>query len=54
MEQELLTKILEELHEIRKDLHWFREREEQKVTAAREETASLLAEIGGRTGRTRP
>jgi hypothetical protein len=37
MEADLLAEILGELHEMKKDLRWFREREEQKIAAAREE-----------------
>jgi hypothetical protein len=49
MEADLLAQILQELYEIKKDLHWFREREEQKLTAAREESEDLLRRLAAKT-----
>jgi hypothetical protein len=45
MEADLLAQILQALHDIKKDLRWFREREEQKITATREETEDVLKRL---------
>lgn len=49
MEKELLTAILDELHEMRKDLRWFREREEQRLQFEAEERVDAAARFMGRS-----
>jgi hypothetical protein len=52
MEADLLAQILEELREIRKDLHWFREREEQQQQAVREMAEDTARRLTDNTGTT--
>jgi hypothetical protein len=50
MDTELLAQILEELRQIRKDLQWFKEREERRQRAVREATEEFAKRVtGGRS-----
>jgi hypothetical protein len=46
MDTEMLAQILEELHQIKQDVRWLREREEGRQTADHDEMAENLAALG--------
>jgi hypothetical protein len=46
MDERLAQTILEELHQIKQDVRWLREREESRQTADHEEMSENLAALG--------
>jgi hypothetical protein len=47
MDNEVLMQILNELHEIKKDLRWFKEREELKQRATQESIEDAARQLTG-------
>ena len=52
MDNELLTQILRELHEIKSDIRWFKEREEEKLKASKEIVEDAAKRLLGESPKT--